>query len=239
RPDQIRRIASEEVDLDESVQVAKQTVQARGGILAPAHCANYLISLVRLRETLPISIYLRWSKDQRKVDLKRAWCEAAGLDVIIEPRDSANPMGSAMFCAEVIRSGKMLAITPDLAQERDGGTPVTIFGRTAYLPGGPASLAMVCGVPILPLFSRNREGRQILYAEAPIDVMQVSRAEGGRSEGVRRATQLWADGFMRFVRATPQNWFLWADNRWTRVFRRDAEYTARALSAAEGVVAAT
>ncbi|MBK8268819.1 MAG: hypothetical protein IPK83_11160 [Planctomycetes bacterium] len=157
--------------------------------------------------------------------MKRAWCEAAGLDVIIEPRDAANPVGSAMICAEAIRSGKILAITPDLAQERGEGTPVKLLNRTAYLPTGPASLAMLCDAPFVPLFSRAEGSRQILYATEPLHVSNLPSAEGGRQEAVRRTMQAWADGFDRFVRATPQHWYLWADNRWARVFHGNEEYT--------------
>lgn len=227
KPDAIRRIAHREVELDASIGAARDVIRVRGGgILAPAHCTNYLISLVRLNEEIPITIYLRWSKDQRKIDLKRAWCEAAGLDVILEPRDAANPIGSAMICAEAIRAGKVLAITPDLARKCGDGTPVSVLDRRAFLPTGPASLALLCNVPMIPLFARYQGSEQILYAETPIDVGTLSRAEGGRQESVRRAMQTWVDGFSRFIRQTPQGWFLWADNRWTRVFQGDPEYSA-------------
>ena len=227
RPEAIREIAGREVDLDPTVDVARTLAnEGRGGIITPAHCTNYLVSLVRLREAVPFAIYLRWSKDQRKVDLKRKWCENAGLDVIIESPDAANPMGAAMVLAETIRNGKILAITPDLAQESDVGTPVQWLGRTAYLPSGPASLAMLCDVPLIPLFARHIDGRQVLYAEEPIQVQALPRAEGGRGESVRRAMQAWTDGFDRFIRTTPEGWFLWGDNRWTRVFQNDPEYTS-------------
>lgn len=230
KPQAIREMAGREVDLDPSVDVARQlTSGGRGGIIAPAHCTNYLISLVRLKEAVPFAIYLRWSKDKRKVELKRAWCESAGLDVIIESPDAANPMGAAMVLADAIRSGKVLAITPDLALESDVGTPVQTLGRTAFLPGGPASLAMLCDVPMIPLYARYSGGKQVLYAESPIHVDMLPRAQGGRQEAVRRAMQTWADGFDRFVRATPEGWFLWGDNRWTRVFKNDPEYTSHSL----------
>lgn len=231
-PERIREIARREIELDKSVHDAcKVIASGQGGILTPAHCSNYLISLVRLREVLPISIYLRWSKDERKVEMKRKWCEAAGLDVIIEPRDAANPVGSAMICAEAIRAGKVLAITPDLVQEAKNGTPVRMFDRVGWLPIGPASLAMLCDVPLIPLFVRSIERRQLVYAESPIFASVLPRSEGGRHEAVRRAMQSWTDGFERYVRYSPDLWFLWADNRWTRFFSDDPEYAAPATNA--------
>ncbi|MBX3396102.1 MAG: hypothetical protein KF841_12120 [Phycisphaerae bacterium] len=235
-PERIREIARRETQLDESVHDACNVLASgRGGILAPAHCSNYLISLVRLREVLPLSIYLRWSKDQRKVELKRKWCEAAGLDVIIEPRDAANPVGSAMICADAIRAGKVLAITPDLVQEANNGTPVRMFDRIGWLPTGPASLAMLCEAPLIPIFTKPCEDQQLIYAGQPITVPLPPRSEGGRHEGVRRAMQAWADGFVRYVQNSPHLWFLWADNRWTRFFSNDPEYAAPAAAAKPAV----
>src|SRR5690606_2762886 len=55
RPAVIERIAREEVELNASVSAARNAIRERGGgIIAPAHCTNYLISLVRLREVIPI-----------------------------------------------------------------------------------------------------------------------------------------------------------------------------------------
>jgi lauroyl/myristoyl acyltransferase len=40
------------------------------------------------------------------------------------------------------------------------------------------------------------------------------------------ATQWFADEFERFLREQPALWYLWADKRWTRVFRGDPRYVA-------------
>lgn len=46
--------------------------------------------------------------------------------------------------------------------------------------------------------------------------------------------QWFASGFERFVRAQPPLWYLWADKRWTRVFRDDPRYS-RPLAGEPGV----
>src|SRR5690606_34535040 len=72
----VQRLADHDVGLDETIAPARAAMsQGRGGLIAPAYCVNYLVSLVRLSRDLPVSIYLRWSKDPRKVELKRRWCE--------------------------------------------------------------------------------------------------------------------------------------------------------------------
>lgn len=225
RVDAVRRIAARETLLDNSVDLAREIVRGGGGaILAPPHCCNYLISLARLREELPIAIYLRWSGDRRRIEMKRAWCRAAGLEVIIEPPNAANPTARAALCVDALREGRILAVTPDIAQRNTDGTPVRWLDRDVFLPAGPAALAMLAEVPLIPMFARYLGRRQTVYCEPPITVPPLSRDEGGRQEAVRRAMQSWADGFSRFIRHSPEGWFLWGDNRWTRVLRADPKY---------------
>ncbi|MCA9256164.1 MAG: hypothetical protein KDA33_11030 [Phycisphaerales bacterium] len=228
RPDAVRAIARHDVQIDASVERAKAVISARqGGLIVPAHCVNYLVSLVQLNQHLPVSMYLRWSKDARKVDLKRRWCEAAGFDVIIEPPRMTNPAARAELIVEAIRSGRTVAITPDLAQRTAEGVPVRWLGRIAHLPAGPASLAMLAETPMLPLFARSEANRQTLFFADPIPVERLSRAEGGRQESVRRAMQRWTDGFDAFIRESPEQWFLWGDSRWTRVLKGDPRYSGQ------------
>jgi len=226
QPQKVIELAREDITLDDTLIEAQRIIAEHngGGIIAPAHCQNYLVSLVRLNQDIPISIYLRWNKDPRRVELKRRWCAAAGLDVIVEPRNLTNPAARAEICVEAIRNGKTLAITPDLPQKIEDGVPVRWLDRTIYLPSGPASLAMLAEVPLLPLFASYQRKQQVLSFNAPIPVERLSRAAGGRKEATRRATQIWTDGFAAFVRNCPAAWYLWADNRWARVLHNDARY---------------
>ncbi|OQZ06448.1 MAG: hypothetical protein B6D36_05030 [Planctomycetes bacterium UTPLA1] len=135
----------------------------------------------------------------------------------------------------------MLALTPDIAQKRDEGVSIQFRGHTAYLPSGPASIAMLAESPFVPLFGRVSANVQTLYITEPVRVQMRSRAEGGRQEAVRLAMQAWADGFATFLTNCPEAWFLWADSRWTKVFRGDPEYAGepapRRVDASAAVVA--
>jgi len=223
--DAVAAIARREVDVDPSIdRLVSASESGRGAVIAPAHACNFLISLARLRQEVPLCIYLRWSDNRRKLAMKRQWCEAVGLDVIIEPSNATDPTSRAAACAEALRAGKLLAITPDIAQKATEGIPVEWLGRRAFLPTGPAALAMLADVPMIPLFARYRGDVHVCYCDEPLSVEAVSRDEGGRKEALRRAMQCWADGFSRFIRDCPQAWFLWGDSRWTRVLRGDPKY---------------
>jgi len=260
-PAAVAALARREVVPDESIEYARRAAEeGRGAIIVPAHACNFLVSLARLGGELPLCIYLRWSRDRRRVEIKQQWCRTAGLEVIVEPANAADPTSRAAACVEALRQGKLLVITPDIAQRRGEGVPVRWLGRTAYLPSGPAALAMLAEVPMIPLFARlanrpqahgerwiapvgnrchsaaarSRAPIHVPYFEEPLRVRRLARAEGGRQESLRLAMQKWADGFSRFIRDCPEAWLLWGDSRWTRVLRGDPKYAGDANGAANG-----
>lgn len=226
RPDRVAELAREQIGIDSSVSHLRDALAlGRGAIVAAPHVCNYVMTLVRLNQEIPITVYLRWSSDERKRELKHTWCKASGLPVILEAPDAANPTARAAACVEALRSGAALVMTPDIAQkDTDKGVPVRMLNRQPSLPSGPASIAMLAEAPIVPVYGRLEGDRHIITAAPPIFVESLSRAEGGRRMALHRAMQKWADGFSKFLTAFPQAWFLWADSRWTRVFRNDSRY---------------
>ena len=225
RPEAIADLARSQVEVDVSVaRIHEASKLGRGVVLAPAHVCNYVFTLARLNQETPIRVYLRWSEDERKIEMKRTWCDVTGLQVILEPASAADPTSRAAACVEALREGATLVMTPDIAQKHDKGVPVRLLGREVYLPTGPASIALLAEAPLVPVFGRLVRGRHVICAEEPILIPPLSRAEGGRQEAVRRAMQAWTDRFESFLRACPEAWFLWADSRWTRVFRGDRRY---------------
>jgi len=228
QPDEVRKLARARVRIDETVQMLRKALErGRGAVVAPAHVCNYLLTLARLNMEVPITVYLRWSDDARRLEMKRTWCEAAGLPVILEPASAADPASRAAACVEALRGGAALVMTPDIAQKRGKGVPARLLDREIYLPSGPASIAMLAEAPVVPVFGRLEHDGHVITASEPIFVEPLSRIEGGRKAALARAARKWAEGFEGFLRATPEAWFLWADSRWTRVFSGDAEYCGR------------
>lgn len=224
----LARLIHDQVQLDPSVGQLRDALEAgKGAVVAAPHVCNYVFTLARLNREVPLTVYLRWSSNQHKMRMKRQWCEAVGLPVILEPPDQANPTSRAAACVDALRSGRALVMTPDIAQkDRDKGVGVQILGHSACLPAGPASIAMLAEAPIVPVFGRVSGKMHTIYASAPLLVSPRTRAEGGRNAALREVMQVWADQFTAFARACPQAWFLWGDSRWTRVFRGDPRYAA-------------
>ncbi|MFH1420313.1 MAG: lysophospholipid acyltransferase family protein [Planctomycetota bacterium] len=234
---EVGRLARSQVDVDDSISHVHHALSSgRGAVIVPPHVCNYLLTLVRLNQEAPVDVYLRWSKDGRRQDLKRAWCESAGLSVILEPASEADPTSRAARCVEALQRGAALVMTPDIAQKADKGVAVDLLGRRAYLPTGPASIAMLAGAPLVPVFGRLERDTHVITARPPIEVESLSRSQGGRKASIQRAMQAWVQSFEAFLRKNPQAWFLWGDSRWTRVFRGDPEYAAALSQADDGGV---
>lgn len=233
----VRRLAEREIDLETSALALQERMAGgRGLIVAPAHVCNYLLTLVRLNQVIPLCVYLRWSNDERRRAMKEKWCRSAGLDVILEPPSATDPTSRAMACVEAVRSGKALVMTPDVVQKADRGVGVELLKRVAYLPSGPASIAMLAEAPLVPVFGRMAKGIHWIYACDPIEVTVLPRAQGGRPAAVQQATQAWARHFEAFLREQPDAWFFWGDSLWTRHFGGEPRYCGRIEETRPGAV---
>ncbi|MFQ5423858.1 MAG: hypothetical protein ACE5F9_07745 [Phycisphaerae bacterium] len=223
----ITKLVDAEIRLDGSISHLRHALAAgRGAVVAAPHVCNYLLTLERLSREVPLRIYLRWSADARKRELKQAWCRAAGLSVLLEPASASDPSSRAAAIVDILREGLAVVITPDIAQASDKGVPVRLFNRQVFLPTGPASIAGLAGAPLVPVFGRVEGRVHTIMCDEPIEIESLRRADGGRPAALRRTMQRWADPFQRFLNDTPEAWFLWGDSRWTRVFHGDPRYAA-------------
>lgn len=232
RPDKVAALTRSQIDIDASISHTRDALRmGKGAILAAPHVCNYLMTLARLGQELPICVYLRWSPDARRQEMKREWCAAAGLEVILEPASAADPTSRAAACVEALRNGKALVMTPDIAQKADKGLPVELLNRRVYLPSGPASIAMLAEAPIVPVFGKLEADKHVITAHPAIMVETSSRKRGGRKPALGAAMQRWSAGFEQFLKNHPAAWFLWGDSRWTKVFDGNTRYVSQIESA--------
>lgn len=221
----LARMVREQIQLDESVQILQRAVAAgNGAIVVGCHITNFLLVLARLNEEIPLTVYLRHSRDPRRLAAKERWCRATGLQFIAEPASSTDPTRRAAAMAEALQSGRVLVITPDLPQKDASGVPVRFIDRRIWLPNGPAALSLLTGAPLVAAVARPAGSATCLVLEGPIGAEVTNKGRGWRQDAIAERMQWFADRFANYLRAYPSLWFLWGDNRWTRVFRGDARY---------------
>ena len=89
------------------------------------------------------------------------------------------------------------------------GVEVEFFGEVTTLPGGPATLALRSGAPILPAAAYFLPGgRHRIVFRPPLDTARQGRV----SDDVARITQALAGELETLVRAAPEQWHLMQPN---------------------------
>jgi lauroyl/myristoyl acyltransferase len=91
------------------------------------------------------------------------------------------------------------------------GVPVTLFGETARMAAGPASLALVTGAALYPasiFYERLPPGSPARWGVVCRFHREVVPPEGERSEQIAAMTQACADAIADGIRTHPQDWHM-------------------------------
>lgn len=111
-------------------------------------------------------------------------------------------------CSRALKQNHILALLCD--RDLSGsGIPVEMFGETTTLPGGPATLALRSGAPLLPTtVTFDIDGGHLGYVSPPLD---TARRDGLRAD-VARVTQDLAGALEALIRRAPDQWHLLQPN---------------------------
>jgi lauroyl/myristoyl acyltransferase len=112
----------------------------------------------------------------------------------------------ALPLLRALRRNEALAILID-RPDRQNGVPVRFFGATAYLPDGPARLALRTGARVIAVaVYRVRETSDRLRAEvdASVDIVPT----GDAREDARLLTEAIVQAHERLIRCYPDQWYM-------------------------------
>ncbi len=124
-----------------------------------------------------------------------------GLEVV-----TLGEAGPALLRA--LREGRMVGLVCDRDLSRDG-VEVEFFGERTTLPGGPATLALRTGAPVMAGAVFFRPGqRNVCRLRPPIDTSR----QGSVREDVSRITQAIAGELEALIRQAPEQWHLLQPN---------------------------
>ena len=114
---------------------------------------------------------------------------------------------AASACVRALKANRILALPSD--RDLSGtGVPVTFFGEETTLPGGPATLALRTGAPLIPVSCYFDNDRHLGVALPPLD----TERRGKLREDVARITQDLAHALEELVRRAPDQWHLLQPN---------------------------
>lgn len=128
--------------------------------------------------------------------------EELGMEVI--------PLGpsAGAACSRALKQNRIVALLCD--RDLSGtGIPVDFFGEATTLPGGPATLALRSGAPLVPgTTTFDIDGGHLGQALPPLDTARTGKLR----DDVARVTQDLAGALETLIRRAPDQWHLLQPN---------------------------
>ncbi len=130
-----------------------------------------------------------------------------------------------------LQENRVVAVAIDRPVSAEEGVPITFFGKTCYVPGGIAQIALKTGSAMVPGYCRYDESvfHELLHRRAAADLPRIHRRQARHHHGdaadVRRVLE-------EVIRKHPEQWDMF------RRFWPEGEATrgaARGLSAAPAI----
>lgn len=183
--------------------IAAARAAGRGAILALPHLGNWEWAGFWLTEVAgdPITVVVERLDPPELfewfVDLRRRF----GFEVVALGPDAA------AACSRALRENRVLALLCD--RDLSGaGIDVELFGERTTLPGGPATLALRTGAPLLPtaVYFDGDGCRGVVRPPLPAE------RTGRLRDDVARVTQALADELAALIRVAPDQWHLMQPN---------------------------
>jgi KDO2-lipid IV(A) lauroyltransferase len=197
----------ERIEFDGVETLKNAQAHGRGLIFVTGHMGNWelLPRIFHARTGQVAASIMAPASDSRITRWIIRWREANGGCRLILTHE-------ALAILRHLRRRGTLAVLADQDSRRNHGIFVDFFGRPAYTPSGPASLARRTGAPLVPVVivrnEANPHRHQILMAE-PI----LPNPALDEDEDIRRMTQAYTTILEDWIRAHPAQW-VWIHDRW-------------------------
>lgn len=184
------------------LQYVDQALQpGKGLIFSTAHFGSWDLAGALVGRHYPLAAVAETFSDPRLNDLLQSQRKDKGMSII--------PMeGSARRILRVLQENRPVALVIDRPLSAQEGTPVRFFGRTTYVPGGPAALAAKSGAAIVSGYVWYGHHNQFyIRAFAPI-YPRACKGAAEREQEILRLTQCMYDALEEVVREWPSQWYM-------------------------------
>jgi phosphatidylinositol dimannoside acyltransferase len=178
----------------------------RGVILATPHLGNWDAGGAWLAAVgYPVTVVVERLRPEALYDRFASWRRALGMELL--PLDDGPEALRGVLRA--LRAGRLACLVCD----RDltgGGLEVRLFGASARMPGGPASLALRTGAPLLPctVYQAPRSSHWRGVVRPPLHV----EPSGDPRADAQALTQLLASEFEGLIGRAPEQWHVLSEH---------------------------
>lgn len=191
------------VEVEGLEKIDRALKSGKGAIVLVAHLGNWeLLAAYFGLKGYPANAVARPVRYEKYEKLLRSLREKKNINII--PRQ-----GSFRSIIRILKKNQIVGILPDQDIDNIDGVFVDFFGRKAYTPTGPVTLAMASGAPIIPCFAIRKNGKHRLVVEDPVEL----ELTGDRQKDLLVNTARWSGVVERYIREFPSQW-VWVHRRW-------------------------
>jgi lauroyl/myristoyl acyltransferase len=175
--------------------------QGKGVVIATAHFGNWDLAGALVGRHYPLSGVTETFSDPRLNDLLQNQRRDKGITVI--PLES-----SARRILRVLQRNEMVALVADRPLSPEEGTPIKFFGRTTYVPSGPATMAVMSGASIVPGYVWYGHHHEFYVRCFDPISPRPYKGSAEREKEVARLTQYTYDTLEVMIREWPSQWYM-------------------------------
>jgi len=110
---------------------------------------------------------------------------------------------------KALRNNGIIGILADQDMDAVQGVFVDFFGKLAYTPVAPVTIAMATGARMLPCFLVRQGSKRAFVVEDPIEL----EITGNKQRDIMVNTQKWSKFLESYIRKYPSQW-VWMHRRW-------------------------
>ena len=175
----------------------------RGCVILAGHVGNWELLAAWLAQSgYPLTAVVRNPDDPGLAGLIEDYRRRAGVGTF----EKHFVMKEAVRFA---KRGGFLGLLPDQAWN-SSGIRGAFFGRTCFTAAGPAAMAHLAEVPVVPVVSyRIAPFRHRVVISPPL----LLRTEGNRGDILQENTFMMNEAIEKMIRVCPEQW-LWFHRRW-------------------------
>jgi KDO2-lipid IV(A) lauroyltransferase len=194
--------------------------KGKGVIAITGHIGNWDLAGALLgKKGLPLHAVVDSFEPKRMDDLINGTREKYGINLIKIEVGSLKQIFTALKRNEIVM---LLFDKP----EPQTGVPVQFFGETAWLPEGPAAIALKTRAAIVIGYCARRRGDKTFVGGFEEQIEYEHLLTGDKQKDIQIITQEIVTRMEAIIRRYPDQWFMFRP-MWPRTDRHDAEIRRR------------
>ncbi|HEU5347703.1 MAG TPA: lysophospholipid acyltransferase family protein [Ktedonobacterales bacterium] len=170
----------------------------KGVILVSFHFGAWDVAAVMVRSHVPVDLIVESFDDPRMDKLVMEQRGKLGLGII---RIEKTPRR----ILRALQENRIVAVAVDKPVPPHQGVPVTFFGKTCYVPGGIAQLALKSGAAILPGYCRYDKNYSSTYYIGASPPIFPERTGDKRADTIALMQQMFS-AMEEIIRQYPDQW---------------------------------